>query len=169
MKSLRILLLVGLAVLPVVSSPRAFAGDTEFRGVVRAIESQYGAHRLHIPLLGFAMFFVRPEGVSGMKLAVLESFHAPADPDEASRVLEGVLGPGWYPFVRVRSHADGETTLIYASPAGGKLRMMVVSLESSEATVVEFKIGEGAIRRWLKEPGQETDNRPSHRRPRTED
>lgn len=157
MKSVSALLLA-LVFLPVASSTRAFAGDAEFRGVVHAIEDQYGAHRLHIPLLGFAMFFVRPTGVSGMKLAVLENFRVPASLDDASGTIESALGPGWYPFVRVRSHADGETTVIYASPAGSKMRMILVTIESSEATVVEFKIGDRAIRKWLKEPGEEAEN-----------
>ena len=45
MKSLRIFLLVLCA------TNLAFAGDNEFRGVVRAIEGRYGVRHMHIPLL----------------------------------------------------------------------------------------------------------------------
>jgi len=48
--------------------------------------------------------------------------------------------------------SDGETTLIYASPSGGKLRMMIVNLESEEASVVELKLSDHAIKRWLQDP-----------------
>jgi len=146
MKSLRVFALV-LSV-----SVSSLAADHEFRGVVHAIESSYGVHHMHIPLPGFALWFVRPEGISGLKLAVFENFNGPSALDDVSRIVENSLGPDWHPFVRVRSKHDGETTLIYASPEGGKLRMMIVSVESSEATVVELKLSERGIKRWIDEP-----------------
>ena len=163
MKSLRIFLLVLCA------STLALAGDNEFRGVVHAIEGHYGIHHTHIPLLGFALFFVRADGVSGLKLAVFEDFHVHADVDEVSHVVENSLGPGWYPFVRVRSKGDDETTLIYANPSNGKLRMMIVNVESSEATVVELKLSDHAIDGWLKEPGEKAEGQSGHRRRHTDD
>ena len=98
------------------------------------------------------MFFARPEGVSGLKLAVFEDFNGPTAIADVSRLVEHSLGPEWYPFVRVRSKDNDEATLIYASPSGGKLRMMIVNLESSEATVVELKLSEHGIKRWLEDP-----------------
>jgi hypothetical protein len=155
MKSLRLCLLV-LAL-----STIASAADSEFRGVVHAIEGHYGVRHTHIPLLGFAMWFARPEGVSGMKLAVFENFSGPTNSEDVSRIVEDALGHEWHAFVRVRSRnrvkGDGEATLIYTSPAGGRLRMMIVNIESSEATVVELKLSDRAIRQWLKEPGEEAE------------
>jgi hypothetical protein len=170
MKSLRVFLLVLCA------TTLAFAGDNEFRGVVHAIEGHYGVRRTHIPLLSFALFFVRPEGVSGMRLAVFENFHGLTEAGDVSRLVESSLGPGWYPFVRVRSKntgndgdGSGETTLIYANPSGGKLRMMIVNVEPSEATVVELKLSDHAIKRWLKEPGEEAEAQSGHHRPHADD
>jgi hypothetical protein len=144
----------------------ASAGDNEFRGVVHAIEGHYGVRHMHIPLLGFAMWFARPEGMSGMKLAVFENFGGATSTEDVSRVVQDALGHEWYPFVRVRSRnrvkGDEEATLIYASPTGGKLRMMIVNVESSEATVVEVKLSEQAIKRWLKEPGEEAEGESHH-------
>jgi hypothetical protein len=157
MKSLRLVLLV-LCV-----STVAFGSDREFREVVRSIEHTYGVHHMHIPLLGVAMFFSRPEGVSGLHLAVFEGFDTPALTEDVSRVIENSLGEGWYPFVRVRSGDNGETTLIYANPSGGKMRMMIVNLEPTEATVVEFKLDEGAVKSWLKEPGENAEGEAGHR------
>jgi len=71
--------------------------------------------------------------------------------------------------VRVRSRDDGETTLIYTSPSENKLRMMIVNLEPSEATVVELNLSERAIERWLKEPGEEAEGRHSHHSDHEED
>lgn len=158
MKSLRVVLLL------LCCTAFTFGRDREFRGVVNAIEHTYGVHHLHIPFLGVAMFFARPEGVSGLHLAVFEGFESPADSGEISRVIENSLGEGWFPFVRVRSRDDGETTLIYANPSGGKMRMMIVNLEPSEATVVELNLSERAIKAWLREPGEnaEGESDPHH-------
>ena len=156
MKSLRV-----FAVILSISTV-SLAADREFRGVVRAIESSYGVHHMHIPLLGFALWFVRPEGVSGLKLAVFENFDGPSAVDDVNRIVENSLGPDWHPFVRVRSKHDGETTLIYASPEGGKLRMMIVSVESSEATVVELKLSDRAIKHWIDEPEESAKDQSGH-------
>jgi len=158
MKSLRVFVVI-LSV-----STMSLAADHEFRGVVRAIETSYGLHHMHIPLLGFALFFVRPEGVSGLKLAVFENFNVPSAVDDVDRIVENSLGPDWHPFVRVRSKHDGETTLIYASPEGGKLRMMIISVESSEATVVELKLSERGIKLWIDEPKETAKDQSGHGR-----
>ena len=158
MKSLRVLALILCA------STLAAAADHEFRSVVRSIETSYGVHHMHIPLLGVALFFVRPAGVGGLKLAVFEGFKTPTDAADVTRIIESSLGPDWHPFVKVHSKGDtnGETTLIFASPAGGHMRMMIVDLEPSEATVVELNLSDRAIKKWMKEPGEEADNQSGH-------
>jgi hypothetical protein len=57
----------------------------------------------------------------------------------------------------VRSNGDGESTLIYANPNGGKMRLLIVNIEASEATVVELNISDRAIKGWLKEPGEKAE------------
>jgi len=152
-------------VLVLCASTSASAGDHEFRGVVRSIETAYRIHHTHIPLLGVILFFARPAGVGGLKLAIFEGFKTPADVVEVSRVIESSLGSDWHPFVSVRSKGDinGETTLIYASPAGGRMRMMIVCLEPSEATVVQLNLNDRAIKKWMKEPGEEAENQSGRR------
>ena len=157
MKTLRVFLLLTCA------TTIASAADHDFRNVVHAIEHTYGVHHMRIPFLGVAMFFARPEGVSGMHLAVFEGFESPQDSAEVRRTVENSLGDGWFPFVRVRSRDNGETTLIYANPSGGKMRMMIVNLEPSEATVVELNLSERAIKAWLKEPGENGEDEANHR------
>lgn len=148
MKSLRI------AILILSATAAASASDRDFKGVVRAIEHSYGVHHMHIPFLGVALFFARPEGVSGVHLAVFENFEAPTDAADVSRVIESSLGPKWYPFVRVHSTSNGETTLIYTNPTEGRMRMMIVNIEPSEATVVEVNLSDRAVEGWIKEPGE---------------
>ena len=159
-----------VAVLVLCASSFAFAGDPEFQGIVHSIERTYGVHHTRIPFLGLAMFFARPAGVHGFKLAVFEGFQPPSDSEGLRHTIENSLGPGWYPFVRVRSKSksDGETTLIYTYPCGNKLRMMIVNLEPSEAVVLKMELSEHAIEKWLKEPGEQVDGHTSHH-PRVEE
>jgi hypothetical protein len=43
------------------------------------------------------------------------------------------------------------------------MRMMIVCLEPSEATVVELNLNDRAIKKWMKEPGEEAENQSSRR------
>ena len=158
MKSLRVLALV------LTLSTVTFAGDREFTGLVHSFEATYGVHHLHIPLLGLALFVARPAGAHGLKLAVFEGFPTPLDSTDISRVVESSLGPDWYPFVRVRSKGEtqGETTLIYTHPDGDKMRLLIVCVEPSEATLVKINISDRDVKKWLKEPGEEADGRTGH-------
>jgi len=155
---------LGVLIFLIGSVPLALGGEREFHGVVHAIEQTYGVHHMHLPLVGAVMFFVRPAGIGGIKLAVFENFEMPTDAADFSRVVEKTLGPDWHPFVRVRSRSDRETTLIYTNPSGGKMRMMIVALEPSEATVVELNLSDRALEKWLKEPGEEAENQSGHHR-----
>lgn len=85
MKSLRVALLVLRA------SSLAVAADPEFKGIVQSIEHTYGVHHMRIPLQGVAMFFARPSGVHGLKLAIFEGFKPPADSEDVSHVIEKSL------------------------------------------------------------------------------
>jgi len=158
MKSLRVLICI------LCSSAVAFAGDHEFRGVVHSIESTYGVHHMHIPLLGVALFFARPAGAHGLRLALFEGFKKPADSDGFCRVIESSLGPGWSSFVRVQSkgEADGETTLIYVSPSASGMHLMIVNVEPSEAQVIEVSLSDRDIKKWLREPGEEAERQSGH-------
>lgn len=159
MRTLRIVILL------LATTTLAHAAEPEFKGVVHAIERTYGVHHMRIPFLGLALFIARPAGTSGVRLAVFEGFETPADLSEVSRVVEGSLGPGWYPFVRVHSNdgkGGGETTLIYTNPAGGSMRMMIVNLESSEATVVEVKLNERTMRKWFNDTEEEAKSEFHH-------
>ncbi|HKF00938.1 MAG TPA: hypothetical protein VKB49_01445 [Candidatus Sulfotelmatobacter sp.] len=158
MKSLRVLIVL------LCSSTLAFAGGREFHGLVRSIETTYGVHHMHIPLLGVALFFARPAGAHGLRLALFEGFKTPADSEGFCRLIESSLGPGWSSFVRVRSkgEADGETTLIYVNPSAGSMHLMIVNVEPSEAQVIEVSLSDRQIKKWLKEPGEEAEHQSGH-------
>jgi hypothetical protein len=137
----------------------AEAGDREFDAVVRRIETTYKTKRVRVPLTGLARLAVRiarPEGVKSFKLAAFENLSAP-DPIEAARlgeVLRNSLDAAWRPLARVRSRGGGEQTFVYLREDGRDVRLMVVSVEPAEATVVRVRVGRETLARWMNDPGR---------------
>lgn len=149
-----------------VSVPQsARAGDKEFGLLVHYVESHYHAHRSYRFLLGFASLAVnvaRPYGVKGMKLALWEnqnfSSNSKIDSDFPAVVRAG-LADGWQPMVRVWSRRDGERTVIFAKPDGKNMKLLVATVESDEAVVLQMKIDPDklseCIDRWSRGNKQE--------------
>lgn len=136
----------------------AAARDGDFDPVVRHIEKTYKTKRVNVPFMGLARLAVRvakPEGVKGFKLATFENLSMPG-PNEEARLGEGlrrVLSPAWQPLVRVRARG-GEQTYVYLREDGKNIKLLVVSIEPTEATVVRVKIGRDALARWMNDPGK---------------
>jgi hypothetical protein len=127
--------------------------DRGFDDIVRAISNQFHTRPLHIPFFGlvnFATFVAHPAGVKHIDLAVFENLNlddqAARDLAEAIRMADG----GWQPFVRVRGHA--QTVLVYMAEERGDCRLLVLTVETGEVTVVELKLNPEATQAWLREP-----------------
>ena len=124
----------------------ARAGDKEFGTLVHYVESHYHAHRSYRFLLGFASLAVsvaRPDGVKEMKLALWENQNISAkskDDSDFPAVVRAGLADGWQPLVQVWSHRDGERTVIFAKPDGKNMKLLVATVESDEAVVVQMKL-----------------------------
>jgi len=172
--SLRILVYALLFV--VCASALSIARDTsherEFKGVVQAIEDHYGVRHTHIPFVGLLVSVAaHPAGVSNFKLAVFEDFHSAnitttsaSVTDDLQGVVEHSLGSDWRLFVRTRSHNDDDNTLIYVNLGDGKLRMMIVTIEPNEATVVEMNLSERAMLNWIEKESVEEHSWHHHHR-----
>ncbi len=95
----------------------AFASD-EFKAVVKAVETTYGIHHKHIPMMGVMMKFTPNHEARSMKLAIFEA--APeGDLANLQQVVSSNLGPEWAPYLRVWSRRERESLVIYrqAQPA----------------------------------------------------
>jgi hypothetical protein len=139
-------------------STAAFAGDRDFDQIVKAIESHYGVKPTHIPFMGLASLVVKtthPEGVSGFRIATFEHLEAlgPDAPDFISALPLRDL----HPLVRVYSRSGGESTYIYAGDFGKSTRLLITTLERSEATVVEVKVSIDVLLKALQDPSHMTD------------
>lgn len=149
-RALDILLVVALAI-------PCFAGDREFNSVVSAVEAQYGVHKMHIPLLGFATFCLKvagTPGASGVKLAVFQHMPRPRGSSdmEFEQKVTNSLGPEWTRFVRVRSHENNGLTIIYSNLGEKDVKMMIVVLQPDDATVVQVKLKDSDVKRWIDDP-----------------
>jgi hypothetical protein len=136
------LLVFSIALLAAMA-PEAGAGDAEFQAIVRGVESNFGIHRLHIPLFGTVLSFAtasQPWGVKQVDVAIFEDRRYTLP--EAGRfeaIVRQVAGDGWSPVVRVRGNHGRELTYIYTKPAGGDLKIMVANFEPTEAVLTYLK------------------------------
>lgn len=135
----------------------AFGGEGEFDRIVKAIESHYGTHPLHIPFMGVANFIVKvahPEGASGFKLAVFEDLKSADSREwrERDRFMDGLAGPSLRPMVRVHSRRNGEATYIFMGPESKSTRVLIATFERDEATVIEVKASIEKLLESLEDP-----------------
>jgi hypothetical protein len=124
--------------------------DREFDDIVRAISDQLQARPLHIPFFGlvnFATAVAHPAGVKHLSLAVFENLDLD---DRASSALAETIRSSsgdWRPFVRVRNRR--EKVLVYMTQQRSDCKLLVITLEPSEATVVEVKLNPESLEVWL--------------------
>lgn len=123
--------------LTLIATTSAAAADREFEAAVRHVESNFEGNRVWIPFLGVANFvcsIARPAGVKHFRLAVFENLRTLSDdlPDFSG------FGPDWRPLVRVRNRRNGESTAIYAKEEGNWTKVVLLTTERRDATVISM-------------------------------
>lgn len=134
----------------------ARASDPEFDAITEHLKLVYNARRVSIPFLGLANFFVkivRPAGVKSFKVAIFENLNLTAGrtDTELGSLLQSALSPDWQPLVRVRSR-DGERVYVYAREAGENVKLMVVTIDHSDAVVARVKLSPKRLSEFLSDP-----------------
>ncbi len=152
MRRLAIVLACGLFAIPPAS-----AVDREFGDIVQSLSDEFRARPTRIPLFGLVnafLFVARPAGTQHMDLAVFENLSLRGSSEHLQERIRSVVGSGWTPFVRVRSHRHGseESVLVYMRAEGKDCRLLVTTIEPNEATVVQLKLNPEGVRRWMSEP-----------------
>lgn len=147
-----------LAAAAVLSAP-GFARDREFDSLVRQFEAHYGVCHLRIPLLGFANFIVkvgRPGGASDLKLAVFEEMGRASlgEPEESLDFVQQTLGPDWHPFIRTWEPRKNEWTAIYSNFERGRWKLLIVTADRADSTLVRLKLNPNAMKHWIERPRQ---------------
>jgi hypothetical protein len=124
----------------------------DFDQLARTVERRSGAKRISIPFFGVARFVVHVthlKGVHDVQLATFEggSFR------EAVLEAKDVLGDGFRPLVRVHSKREGESTMVYARPAGGDLMtLLIFNADGDDTTLVQVTVDAERVARELVEP-----------------
>jgi hypothetical protein len=135
--------------------PTATARADEFDSVVKNVRAACGGKKVRIPFLGLAGFatkLVRPAGVKSFKLAVFEDLTRAGDVSGLGAAIGQSLGPGWRPLVRIRSGRGAEQTHVYVRDAGDNLKLMIVTLDGEQATVIRAKVNPEALARFARDP-----------------
>ena len=128
---------------------------SEMDRVVRSMESQLGMRHTHIPMLGFAMFVGKVATgfqMPGVKLAVFENVNlSEQGPQALERAVSNALGPDWLPFVKSTSDHGAEQNWIYLREQGKTTHLFIATAERNELSLVEVKVSEGQMRRYIKD------------------
>jgi VWFA-related protein len=142
--------------------PHASAQDVRgkgFKGVVKHIETKYGARKTKIPFLGLANFavkIIRPAGVKGFKVAIFENQDFVGRPEVASSfrsVMREAYNKGWMPLVQFNTKRDGNSRVfVYSKYSGKDVEFAVVTLNERDAMVAQVKFNPDAAARFLENP-----------------
>ncbi len=129
------------------------AADREFSDVVRAIGDECHARPTRIPLFGMVNAFtavVHPAGTKHIDLAVFENLqpYSRTLPD----TIRQAVGSSWTPFLQIRSNGDRETVYVYMRQVGRDWKLLLVSMERAEATVVQLLLDADGLARWIANP-----------------
>lgn len=129
------------------------AHASDMSRVVRAVESDLGIRHTRIPMLGPALFMSRMVSgfqMPGVKLAVFENaVLSDRSPEELQHAVLKALGPEWTPFVKSSSNHGSEQNWIFLRDDGPKVHMFIASAERNELSLVEVKVSERQMRRWI--------------------
>jgi VWFA-related protein len=149
------------SVLLLTLAPTAWAKGKGFKDVVKHLQSNYGARKTKVPMLGLANFVVkviRPAGVKGFKLAVFEDQDFSPRAGEASFLTvmrQAYLAEkGWKPLVQTNSKRDGalQRAFIFFKENKKDVEVVVTTLGEREASVIEVKFSPDKMVAFLDNP-----------------
>ena len=157
MKCRRTFLISSLFATLLLSCTPVLAEDSEFSFVVRQVESYFHAKRTPIPFLGLmkpVLWIARPAGAKSLEMAIFEDqdFSRGLDHTEFEKLMDKSIRRNWQPLVRVHSRRDSEQTLIYAKDLGKNLKLMIITVEPTEAVVIQVKLSSQELIKWLENP-----------------
>ena len=138
-------------------STHVFAKGNDFVRLARLVESHYQVEREHIPLWGVIKPLFKaahPLGANGVDMVVFEDLKPDraGGPEELGRLVQTGLGPNWQPMVRVCSRRNGEQSLIYSKSNEKDFRLMILTLDSSGAVLLDVKLKAAQLAKWLHDP-----------------
>ena len=127
----------------------------DFNAIARAIDGHRGVHRVWVPGLGLARFFVwmiQPKGVRDFQLATFNGTED-VDPREMHALMQSNIDRGFTPLVRVWSRKSSEWSFIYARPRpnSDRIELMVLARDDENTVLVRVDVDATVIARELHE------------------
>ena len=156
-RRIKLLAIMGLSLapLPLLWAARP-SGDADFHLLVDRVSSYYKKRPMpFMGLLCFPVNVVNPHGVRNLKLAVFENVDSSGLPkgQDFDAFLQSVAGRSYRPFIRVYDNRSAEQTFIYRRMRGeNDFEVLVVSLERTEAVIVEMRLDIAAMSKWVADP-----------------
>jgi hypothetical protein len=151
-----LLFVIGLAAVALLGIPQQALAKDDFGKIVQHIEVTYHVHRQHRFVMGVAGFVVKVwhvAGVKNFKGAIFENqpFVNAASDTRFDEVVRAAMDSGWQPMVQEWDRHSGERTYIYAQDLGKDLKVLVVSLESNDAVVIQVKVNPDKLQEFIRE------------------
>ena len=143
-------------VLSCFGAPTQAAASDDFGKIVHHIEANYHVHRQQrwaMGLAGFTVKFWHIAGVKNFKGAIFENqpFVNAASDTRFDEVVRAAMDSGWQPLVQSWDRHTGERTYIYAQDLGKDMKVLMVSLESNEAVVLQVKVDPKKLNDFIEE------------------
>lgn len=145
----------GVCVAVTVGSDTVFAYD-DFGRIVRHIEVNYHVHRSHrflMACVGVVVKFWHGSGVKSFKAAIFEDQHLAATDSDTGLddIVQRAGKSGWQPVVKSYSRRSGEHSYVYGRSEGKDLELLIVSVETNEADVVQVRIDPDRLTQFIDE------------------
>jgi hypothetical protein len=104
-------------------------------------------------LAGFTVKFWHIGGVKSFKGAIFENqqFVNTGLDRRFDEVVREAMESGWQPVVQTFDRRSGEHTYIYAQDLGKDMKVLVVSLEPTEAVVLQVKVNPNKLADFVNE------------------
>jgi hypothetical protein len=152
-----LILVLVFATLPSFSLATARAEDRAFKAITTHLTTRYQAKRKRIPFFGLASFavkIVRPAGVKSIKLVMFEELNdaGRGGHTELNAIIRQSLDEQWQPLVRISSRKAGEQMFVYARQEGNDIKLMVVSLQETQAFIARVKLNPETLAKWMEKP-----------------
>jgi hypothetical protein len=141
------------------------AKDDDFKSVVKMIEQFYGVKHQGIPFLAKAGMKVattaarikggearRIAEAGSIKLAVFENQDFDGDFTKFRTSLNGALNATWMPLIQTTSATTQDQNYIFLREAGDKFNVLVITITSRDATVVQVNLSRKNLALLLKDP-----------------
>ena len=134
----------------------ARAYDKGYDAVVRHLKTKYKAKKVNIPFMFLARAAVkmaRPAGVKSFNLTIFENLSfSPATLDaEMQAAMRNSLSADWNSIIRVRSR-NGQQVYMYMREAGSDLKIMLVTIDKENATVIRATFSPDKLAKFIDNP-----------------